>query len=182
MRRSGVTTSASQARAFVQDELDSASLYDTLAQSERDARVATVYRKLAETERRHADHWIAKLREMNEPIPPHRLNWRTRVLAWAARRFGSSTIASIIAGQEQADAQRYAGTTDRAPGMDADERGHATLLTAIAGTHGIEGPTLARLEGRHRSTGGNALRAAVLGANDGLVSNLSLVTGVAGAS
>jgi vacuolar iron transporter family protein len=39
---------------------------------------------------------------------------------------------------------------------------------------------LAQLEGRHR-TGGNALRAAVLGANDGLVSNLSLVMGVAGA-
>src|SRR5207245_9977274 len=38
------------------------------------------------------------------------------------------------------------------------------------------------LEGRHRSVGGNALRAAVLGANDGLCSNLSLVMGVAGAS
>jgi vacuolar iron transporter family protein len=46
---------------------------------------------------------------------------------------------------------------------------------------GIEGRTLARLEGRHRAVGGNALRAAVLGANDGLVSNLSLVMGVAGA-
>jgi VIT1/CCC1 family predicted Fe2+/Mn2+ transporter len=41
---------------------------------------------------------------------------------------------------------------------------------------------LARLEGRHRAVGGNALRAAVLGANDGLVSNLSLVMGVAGAA
>ena len=47
---------------------------------------------------------------------------------------------------------------------------------------GMEGPALASLEGRHRSTGGNALRAAVLGANDGLVSNLSLVMGVAGAT
>src|SRR5581483_1987874 len=42
------------------------------------------------------------------------------------------------------------------------------------------GSALARLEGRHRA-GGNALRAAVLGANDGLVSNLSLIMGVAGA-
>jgi vacuolar iron transporter family protein len=33
----------------------------------------------------------------------------------------------------------------------------------------------------HASIGGNALRAAVLGANDGLVSNLSLIMGVAGA-
>jgi VIT1/CCC1 family predicted Fe2+/Mn2+ transporter len=45
----------------------------------------------------------------------------------------------------------------------------------------MEGRTLARLEGRHRAVGGNALRAAVLGANDGLVSNLSLVMGLAGA-
>src|ERR1700689_4773836 len=35
--------------------------------------------------------------------------------------------------------------------------------------------------GGRRRLGGNALRAAVLGANDGLVSNLSLVMGVAGA-
>jgi VIT1/CCC1 family predicted Fe2+/Mn2+ transporter len=34
---------------------------------------------------------------------------------------------------------------------------------------------------RHAPIGGNALRASVLGANDGLVSNLSLVMGVAGA-
>lgn len=47
---------------------------------------------------------------------------------------------------------------------------------------GVEGGVLARLEGRHRATSGNALRAAVLGANDGLVSNLSLVMGVAGAA
>ncbi len=46
---------------------------------------------------------------------------------------------------------------------------------------GLSGGALAQLEGRHRSAGGNALRAAVLGANDGLVSNLSLVMGVAGA-
>jgi VIT1/CCC1 family predicted Fe2+/Mn2+ transporter len=47
---------------------------------------------------------------------------------------------------------------------------------------GLSGSFLARLEGRHRAVGGNALRAAVLGANDGLCSNLSLVMGVAGAS
>src|SRR5436305_12484239 len=52
---------------------------------------------------------------------------------------------------------------------------------AWAMPRGASGTALARLEGRHR-TGGNALRAAVLGANDGLVSNLSLVMGVAGAN
>ncbi|MFL6049844.1 MAG: VIT1/CCC1 transporter family protein [Gaiellales bacterium] len=38
------------------------------------------------------------------------------------------------------------------------------------------------LQASHRSISGNTIRAAVLGANDGLVSNLSLVAGVAGAA
>jgi VIT1/CCC1 family predicted Fe2+/Mn2+ transporter len=46
----------------------------------------------------------------------------------------------------------------------------------------VSGQQLARFEKRHRSVGGNAIRAAVLGGNDGLVSNFSLVMGVAGAS
>jgi vacuolar iron transporter family protein len=67
--------------------------------------------------------------------------------------------------------------------MPADEGLHARLLQAIANTPGVgmDGRTLARLEGRHRAIDANALRAAVLSANDGLVSNLSLVMGVAGA-
>lgn len=66
-------------------------------------------------------------------------------------------------------------------GMRADERSHARVLSRIS-SPGLEGGELARLEGRRRSIGGNALRAAVLGANDGLVSNLALVMGVAGAA
>ena len=67
--------------------------------------------------------------------------------------------------------------------MPAEEDSHARVLRAIATQTrgGIEGSALAQLEGRHRTAGGNALRAAVLGANDGLVSNLSLIMGVAGA-
>jgi VIT1/CCC1 family predicted Fe2+/Mn2+ transporter len=68
--------------------------------------------------------------------------------------------------------------------LPATERSHARILAAAAArpAHGgLSGGALARLEGRHRTGGANALRAAVLGANDGLVSNLSLVMGVAGA-
>jgi VIT1/CCC1 family predicted Fe2+/Mn2+ transporter len=175
-------TSPAQARVFIQDELDTAVLYEALAANERDARLAEVYRRLAATERRHAQHWIDKLIRERQPVAPHRLGWRTRVLRSVAVRFGAGTVVPIIAGQEVADAQRYANTADRMPGMDGDERSHALMLRTIAGGRGVEGPTIARLEGRHRAAGGNALRAAVLGANDGLLSNLSLVMGVAGAS
>jgi vacuolar iron transporter family protein len=176
------TTSPARALEFIQDELDTASLYDALAETAGDARLATVYARLAATERRHADHWIAQLRAAGQSVPAHRLGWRARTLRALARRFGPAVVLSVIAGQEVADAQRYAGVADRAPGMDADERSHARALRAITGEGGAEGPFIAKLEGRHRSSSGNALRAAVLGANDGLLSNLSLIMGVAGAS
>jgi VIT1/CCC1 family predicted Fe2+/Mn2+ transporter len=67
--------------------------------------------------------------------------------------------------------------------MTAQEHTHARVLAALVQRRsGVEGSVLARVEGRHRNVGGNALRAAVLGANDGLCSNLSLVMGVAGAT
>jgi len=60
---------------------------------------------------------------------------------------------------------------------------HVTILQNIAAGHpSVSGNYLARFEKRHRSIGGNALRAAVLGGNDGLVSNFSLVMGIAGAA
>jgi len=68
--------------------------------------------------------------------------------------------------------------------LPVEERSHARLLQAITANspQGMEGSAIAQMEGRHRNAGGNTLRAAVLGANDGLMSNLSLVMGVAGAS
>jgi VIT1/CCC1 family predicted Fe2+/Mn2+ transporter len=75
------------------------------------------------------------------------------------------------------DQPEAAGTT-----LPGDERSHARLLRELAGTGGLDGGTLAAIEGRHRSTGGNALRAAVLGASDGVLSNTSLIMGVAGAA
>ncbi|HVZ36371.1 MAG TPA: VIT1/CCC1 transporter family protein, partial [Polyangiaceae bacterium] len=72
----------------------------------------------------------------------------------------------------------------RGTAMTGEERMHARVLGKLLGgsAAGVRGPALANLEGRHRNVGGNALRAGVLGANDGLCSNLSLVMGVAGAS
>src|SRR5437867_1358354 len=67
--------------------------------------------------------------------------------------------------------------------MVDEERLHARVLgNVLAKSSALEGSALARIEGRHRNVGGNALRAAVLGANDGLSSNLSLLMGVAGAT
>jgi VIT1/CCC1 family predicted Fe2+/Mn2+ transporter len=106
-------------------------------------------------------------------------------LAWLARRFGPQFVLPTVNTLEQRDSGQYDAQAEAvAGGLPAAERSHARIVQAIeaATPGGLQGSALARLEGRHRALGGNALRAAVLGANDGLVSNLSLVMGVAGAA
>ncbi len=164
------------------DELNGAALYDSLAVAEKDTRLAEVYRRLATVERRHADRWRRKLEESGESLPDFRPSWRTRTLGWLARRFGTSIVLPSVQSLERADTNKYASQAD-ARDMHGDERSHSRviqLMTSMRG--GFAGTDVARLEGRHRTAGGNALRAAVLGANDGLVSNLSLVMGVTGAA
>ena len=84
---------------------------------------------------------------------------------------------------ERADSGGYAGQPEsRGTAMPAEERSHARLLRIARERRAASAAAaLARFEGRHRAASGNALRAAVLGANDGLLSNFSLVMGVAGA-
>jgi VIT1/CCC1 family predicted Fe2+/Mn2+ transporter len=168
---------------FLADERNSAALYRTLAEIEKNPKVAEVYRRLAATEEAHAATWAEKLKAANVPVPPPRLDWRTRALIWSAHRFGPGAVLSSMSAMEKRGTQSY--VEQGAPGaMVAQEKSHAMLMSTISQTArgGLEGGALAQLEGRHRSAGGNALRAAVLGASDGLLSNMSLVMGVAGAS
>jgi VIT1/CCC1 family predicted Fe2+/Mn2+ transporter len=168
--------------ASLDDELNGVVLYSTLAEVEKDERLAEIYRRMASVEQRHADTWTKSLKETGVTVPAFRPSWRTRLLAWLARRLGAAAVLPTIMGMEKNDSASYAQRSD-ALGMAADESSHARILGEISRSTpgGMEGGALAALEGRHRSAGGNALRAAVLGANDGLVSNLSLVMGVAGA-
>ena len=67
--------------------------------------------------------------------------------------------------------------------ISGHETNHVIILRSLLEKEAkVTGSNLAKFESRHRSVGGNALRAAVLGGNDGLVSNFSLVMGIAGAT
>ncbi len=164
------------------DELNGAALYDALAVAEKDERLAEVYRRLAVVERRHADRWRKKLEDAGEKLPDFKPSWRTRTLAFLAGRFGARIVLPSVQSLERAGTNKYATQVD-AQDFHGDERSHMRVIKLMSSTGGgFAGNDVARIEGRHRATGGNALRAAVLGANDGLVSNLSLVMGVAGAA
>ncbi|HWT99407.1 MAG TPA: VIT1/CCC1 family protein [Terriglobales bacterium] len=170
-------------RRNLQGEVDSADLYKVLADAEQDPHLREVYRRLAAVEEAHAAFWRTQLQRIGARQVAMRPGWRTRALAFLARRFGPQFVLPTIMAQEQRDSGQYEGQPEAvAAGLDAAERSHDRIVQAVATSlpGGLSGSSLARLEGRHR-TGGNALRAAVLGANDGLISNLSLVMGVAGA-
>jgi vacuolar iron transporter family protein len=165
------------------DECSSALLYQTMAEVEKDPRIAEVYHRISKTETEHADHWKEQASAAGLVMPEYKPDWRTRTLVRLGKRFGTNMILPTLQGMEQTGQVDYSKMAG-ASGMQSQEKSHARLLDQITGTvqGGLSGGVLMQLEGRHRSAGGNALRAAVLGANDGLVSNLSLVMGVAGAT
>jgi VIT1/CCC1 family predicted Fe2+/Mn2+ transporter len=171
-------------RSNLQGERDSAVLYRALADAESNPQLKEVYGRLAAVEEAHAEFWRKRLSGLGASSVGRGPGWRTRVLAWAARRFGPEMVLPLVNSLERADFDKYDAQPEAvSAGLPADERSHSRVIAAMARPPhgGLSGGALAQLEGRHRSAGGNALRAAVLGANDGLVSNLSLVMGVAGA-
>jgi len=170
--------------ANLQGEVDSAALYRTLSETEKNPNLAQVYARLGAVEEAHAEFWKRKIAAADQRVPRLQPSFRTRALAWLARRFGPAFVLPTINTLEQMDSGTYDAQPEAvAGGLPAAERSHARVIEALASPspRAFSGPTIARLEGRHRGLGGNALRAAVLGANDGLCSNLSLVMGVAGA-
>jgi VIT1/CCC1 family predicted Fe2+/Mn2+ transporter len=170
-------------RKNLASERDAVVLYTCLAAKEQNPDLAAVYRKLAETEARHASTWEAKLRLAGAAVPDSAPGWRTRTLCRLATVFGTAFVLPTIAGIEQGAQSEYDSQPEpEAAEMSSHERSHARVFSYLArSTGGLEGSAVARFEGRHRASGGNALRAGVLGANDGLVSVFSLVMGVAGA-
>jgi VIT1/CCC1 family predicted Fe2+/Mn2+ transporter len=169
-------------RENLQGEVDAIALYTQLAVLEESPTLRDFYTRMAAVEDVHADVWRKRLAESGQDASTVRVGWRTRVLMLVARRFGPSLVVPTIAEREAAEQAAYDDQPEALARMPGDERSHARLFRELAGGHGVAGPTIARIEGRHRAGGGNQLRAAVLGANDGLVSNLSISMGVAGAS
>jgi len=176
--------SVARYRTNLQGEVDSAALYRAMAEAEKDPHLSEIYRRLAAVEEAHGEFWRKELTRLGASALARQPGWRSRALAWLARRFGPRFVLPTLSTLEQRDTGQYDQQPEAvAGGLPAAERSHTRVVEAMAAAmpDGASGSSLARLEGRHRG-GGNALRAAVLGANDGLVSNLSLVMGVAGAA
>jgi VIT1/CCC1 family predicted Fe2+/Mn2+ transporter len=170
-------------RDNLRDELDGAALYTAIAAAEPDPLRKDLFLQLAQAEARHAELWRGKLAAAGMRAERYVPGFRTRLLARLAGRFGPAFVMPTIAAAEFSDRNKYAGQAD-AHAISAEERGHAAVVREMARTPArtpVTGTDIAKAEPWHRGGSGNNLRAAVLGANDGLVSNFCLVMGVAGA-
>lgn len=146
-------------------ERDSAVLYAALARLAPDAEQRSLYLALTDSERGHAAFWEERLRALGVPIPVFRPSARTAILTQLVRLFGAGFVVPSVITREMRDRDEYSDQRDACEaGLARDEHGHAAVL-----------------RGRSQAAIGNNLRAAVLGANDGLASNFCLMMGIAGA-
>jgi vacuolar iron transporter family protein len=163
-------------------EQDGIALYRALARAEKDPARAEIFEKLAKAEGRHATRWARLLKNNGAAVPQYTPSWRVLVLGWLSRRFGTQHVLPVVSGLESRDQDVYRGQVEAA-GIPAEERSHMRTLRAMQNKAVTDGPeSILDLEGWHRTSYGGSLRAAVFGANDGLVSNFSLVMGIAGAN
>jgi len=182
-RKMSESTDIQRYQKNLRDELDGAALYAAMAEAESDPVRKDLFLQLSQAEAEHAKFWKEKLDAAGIHDVQYAPTLRTRLLARLARRFGPRFVLPTIAAAEFADRNKYADQADAAV-LSSDEQGHAAVVqAAMADTRsrGMIGSEIAKAERWHRGGSGNELRAAVLGANDGLVSNFCLVMGVAGA-
>ena len=166
----------------IQTEVDAAFLYDLLAKHEDDPNVADIFKQMSEIESGHALAFLHNngLDALQLPGP----SGRAKTLAFIGKLLGYDYVLGVLLDTEKnlSSSVKHARQKFNSTSSLSDTA-HVTILKNIlSSAQTVSVSNLARFEKRHRSVGGNALRAAVLGGNDGLVSNFSLVMGVAGAT
>jgi VIT1/CCC1 family predicted Fe2+/Mn2+ transporter/rubrerythrin len=168
-------------------ERDAILLYDGLAAIEKEPTRAAAFHRIAGNERRHADIWARKLEERGAVVPPAPTRPRPRVavILLLARLFGTKAVSDLVTALEGDEEDIYdSQSSPEVAAIAADEREHARIWQELKGASAeqqVESDIASR-ERWHRSSRSGTLRAVIFGVSDGLVSNLALVMGVAGAA
>jgi vacuolar iron transporter family protein len=166
----------------IQTEVDAHFLYQKLAEHETDATIAHVFRQMSEIEKGHAEGYAKKEKINLENLL--RPSWRARTLNVIGKIFGYDYVLGVLMDTEKTVSSAIINAKkNNNQKITGNETTHVKILRSILESENkVTGAQLSKFEKRHRSVGGNAIRAAVLGGNDGLVSNFSLIMGVAGAT
>jgi len=166
----------------LQTEIDATYLYRQLAVHEQDKVLAHVFQEMSDIEGSHVKAFAAKENVSLDQLPGP--SWRAKTFNLIGKVFGYDYVLGVLMDTEKTLSSAVIATKQKQNvDITGRETTHVKILRSILEKEPeVSGGNLAKLEKRHRSVGGNAIRAAVLGGNDGLVSNFSLVMGIAGAS
>jgi VIT1/CCC1 family predicted Fe2+/Mn2+ transporter len=166
----------------IQTEIDACFLYQKLADHEADATIANVFRQMSEIEKGHAEAFAKKASLSLEGLMQP--SWRAKTLNIIGKIFGYDYVLGSLMDTEKSLSNAIITTKKKnKKEITGTETAHVSILrTILEKEKKVTGVQLSKFEKRHRSVGGNAIRAAVLGGNDGLVSNFSLIMGIAGAT
>lgn len=169
----------------LQTEVDTAFLYDNIANIQTDENLKKVLLSLGQIEKNHANAMLSKLQEIEPqtlmPLPSSKAKLQFKL----GKVFGYNSIISNLSNiEKQFAVNTIKNKIEKGEKLTGYEHNHLKIIEEVNknSSLNVSGGFLSKFESRHKSVGGNALRAAVLGANDGLVSNMSLVMGVAGAA
>ena len=180
-----MTPDATQSLANLRLERDAILLYDALSTIEKEPQRASAFKRIAGNERRHAEVWAGKLRESGVDVPPAPTRPRPRVavIIVLARVFGTKAVSDLVTALEGDEEEAYGEqSSPEVEAIAADEREHAEIWRKLKDPDYHPDRDVASRERWHRSGRSGTLRAVIFGVSDGLVSNLALVMGVAGAA
>lgn len=163
--------------AYLKAEKESAAMYQALSQAERDPVRADTFRALMDAELRHASRWAAKLGLDPETVRPAQPGLRILVYRMAARLIGTSKLIPSLLRGEAEEIFRYRSDPE-AIDLAPEEQQHADMLRGLGSASSHHGHT--QIQWAQGFGGTGSIRAAILGVNDGLVSNFCLMMGVAG--
>ena len=169
-------------RFHLQDEIDAAFLYRTLAQLVADSKRNKIYLQLAEVEDKHVAIWKEQLGKYNQKITSSEPSGKAKFISWFSKRFGPSLLTRMMLKEEATEVKSYLGlynstevesTKSIALKLAQDSAQHANKLMSTDGVS--EEPW-------HSSESGGMLRNVVYGFNDGLTANFGLIAGMIGAT
>jgi len=174
-------------QSYWRDEMEAASVYERLAQEAHSEETRQLLLEMRDTELRHAKRWEERILDLGGTLPPPPSPWKARYMGWLSKIAGQERVFRQLETVERRAVAGYgADLTDTfneriARELQSDEKQHAIALRTMS--HGGENSLEAILDRETWHTrGGGAIRELIFGINDGLVSTLSLVSGVAGAA
>lgn len=145
------------------EEKNSVYLYEVIAGYEKNPEYKKLFQELAKVADNQAGIWEKEILQSKKTLAQFKPDFRTRLVAWLVKPFGPKKLRFILSAMKV--------------------RGMAVYNDAPPETNQFIPASHAEFEKRHKSTAASGnLRAAVFGINDGLISNMSLILGIAGAS